>query len=114
LTKIDRRNYTDIVQCNILREIEMDQDYLTKFSDMAKKVQEPFKALAELNVKTLQGLAYLRPDELAAIKKPDEFVEKQLDLALQNGHKALEFMQKSYEIILSCAKDVESKTKGDK
>lgn len=96
----------------------MDQDYFVKFSEMAKKAQEPFQALAELNIKTLQGLTYLRPDELTSIKKPDELIEKQLSLALENGRKALEFMQKSYAIIekamLACAKDVKIKTESKK
>lgn len=64
-----------------------------------KKIQEPFQAIAELNVKTLQGLSYLKPDELAQVKKPEEMLEKQINLAVENGHKALDYMQKSFQII---------------
>lgn len=70
-----------------------------KWSEMAKKMQEPFQAIAELNVKTLQGINYLKPDELANLKKPEELLEKQINLAVENGHKALDYMQKSFQII---------------
>ena len=84
-----------------------------KWSEMAKKLQEPFQAIAELNVKTLQGLTYLKPDELAHVKKPEELLEKQINLAVENGHKALDYMQKSFQIIekamLAVARDVKGK-----
>ena len=82
-----------------VRENIMNQEYFTKFSDMAKKAQEPLQAMAELNVKTLQGLDYIKPEELTSIKKPEELLEKQIGLAITNGHKALDYMQKSFQII---------------
>jgi len=91
----------------------MDREYFEKMSDMAKKAQEPFQAIMELNVKTLQGLTYLKPDEFTKIKKPEELLEKQIELAIANGHKALDYMQKSFQIIekalLSVSQDVKSK-----
>lgn len=77
----------------------MNYENLDKWAEIAKKIQEPFQAIAELNIKTLQGLDYLKPEELAQIKKPEEFLEKQINLAVENGHKALDYMQKSFEII---------------
>ncbi|KTD34954.1 Phasin protein [Legionella moravica] len=77
----------------------MNQANFEKWSEMAKKLQEPFQAIAELNVKTLQGLTYLKPDELAHVKKPEEVLEKQINLAVENGHKALDYMQQSFQII---------------
>ncbi|WP_165485133.1 phasin family protein [Legionella rowbothamii] len=76
----------------------MNQPNFEKWSDMAKKLQEPFQAIAELNVKTLQGITYIKPEELASIKKPEELLEKQINLAVENGHKALDYMQKSFQI----------------
>ncbi|MBA3537112.1 MAG: phasin family protein [Tatlockia sp.] len=76
----------------------MNQPY-ENWSEMTKKMQAPFQAIAELNVKTLQGLTYLKPDEIAQIKKPEELVEKQISLAVENGHKTLDYMQKSFEIL---------------
>jgi len=77
----------------------MTQPNLEKWSEMAKKLHEPFHAIAELNVKTLQGINYLKPEELAQVKKPEELLEKQIHLAVENGQKALDYMQKSFQII---------------
>lgn len=86
------------MQRNIVENI-MNQQNFDKWSEMAKKIQEPFQAIAELNVKTLQGLSYIKPEELAHVKKPEEVLEKQINLAVENGHKALDYMQKSFEIL---------------
>lgn len=92
----------------------MNQDYFAKFSDMAKKAQEPLQAMTELNVKTFQGLACMKLDELSNIKKPEELLEKQIQLAVENGHKALDYMQKSLEIfektMLGFAQETKIKT----
>lgn len=77
----------------------MTQPNFEKWSDMARKVQEPFQAMAELNIKTLQGLHYLKPEELTHIKKPEDLFEKQINLAVENGHKALDYLQQSFQII---------------
>lgn len=93
----------------------MDQAYFEKMSDMAKKAQEPFQAIAALNVKMLQGLTYLKPEDLSKIKRPEELLEKQIQLAVENGHKALDYMQKSFEIVEKALLSVanEAKTKAD-
>ena len=92
----------------------MNQPNFDKWTEMAKKVQEPFQALAELNVKTLQGLTYLKPEELSNFKKPEELFEKQINLAIENGHKTLDYMQKSFQIVekamLSFVQEVKNKT----
>lgn len=77
----------------------VNQAYFEKWSEIAKKVQEPVQAIAELNVKTLQNLSYIKPDELANLKKPEELLDKQMNVALENGHKALDYMQKSFQIM---------------
>ncbi|MBA2650888.1 MAG: phasin family protein [Tatlockia sp.] len=69
-----------------------------KFTELTKKIQEPLQAIAELNVQTLQGLTFLKPEELTHLKKPEELIEKHISLAVENGHKALDYMQKSFEI----------------
>ncbi|MDI1351384.1 MAG: phasin family protein [bacterium] len=84
----------------------MNQQNFEKWSEMAKKMQAPFQAIAELNVKTLQGLNYLKPEELAHVKKPEEMLEKQINLAVENGHKALDYMQKSFQIIEKAMRDL--------
>lgn len=79
-------------------EIIMPYQNYEKWSDVAKKVQEPFQALAELNIKTLQNLAYIKPEELAQIKKPEELLERQVNVVVENGHKAIDYLQKSFQI----------------
>jgi len=96
----------------------MNQEYFEKISTMFKNAQEPLHAMAELNVKTLQGCAYLKPEDFSKITKPDELLEKQLELAISNGYKALDYMQKSFQIMekamLSFAQDTKSKSDGKK
>ncbi|ARG96461.1 phasin family protein [Legionella micdadei] len=70
-----------------------------KLNEIAKKLQAPFQEIAELNVRTLQAVNYLKPEELTTIRKPEELWEKQINLAVENGHNALNYMQKTYEII---------------
>jgi hypothetical protein len=77
----------------------MNQHHFEKWSEVAKKLQEPIQAITELNFKTLQGINFIKPDELAHIKKPEELLEKQINLAIENGHKALDYMQDSFEIL---------------
>lgn len=95
----------------------MNQQYYDRFTDFAKKVQEPIQAITELNVKTLQGLHYLKPEELTRIK-PDELIEKQVHLAVENGHIALDYMQKSFKIVekvmLDLVKDTKKTVEGKK
>ena len=82
-----------------------------KWTDMAKKMQEPFQAIAELNIKTLRDLTYLKPEDLATLKKPEEIFEKQMNAAIENGHKALEHMQKSFQIIEQAMLSLAEETK---
>lgn len=85
-----------------------------KWTEIAKKAQAPFQAIAELNMKTLQGISYLKPEEMAQLKKPEELLEKQIALAVENGHKALDYMQKSFQIfeqaMLGVVQDIKEKT----
>lgn len=91
----------------------MNKEYFEKMSDVIKNAQEPLQAIAELNVKTLQSYNYIKPEELSKLSKPEDLLERQLELAISNGHKAIEYMQKSFQIIekamLSCAKEVKTK-----
>ena len=70
-----------------------------QWSEPFKKAQESFQALGELNVKTMERFTYLKPDDLANLKNPGEFWEKQMSIAVENGHNALNYMQKSFLIM---------------
>lgn len=92
----------------------MNNAYFDKWTEVVKKAQEPFHAIAELNMKTLQNFNYIKPEELAGLKKPEEFLEKQISNAVENGHKTLDYMQKSFEIMenamMSLVEEVKNKT----
>lgn len=77
----------------------MSQQPFERWHVLMRKMQEPLQDIAELNFKTMQDLSFLRTNELNHIRKPEELLEKQINLAIENGHKALDYMQKSFEII---------------
>lgn len=77
----------------------MNQEYFQRWVDMTKNVQNPMQAMIELNVRTLRNFSYIKPNELAHFKAPEEFLEKQVQVTIENGHKALDYMKKSFEII---------------
>lgn len=77
----------------------MSQEYVEKISAATKKMQEPLREIAELNVKTLQSFTYMKPDELSKITKPGDLLEKQIEIVLANGHKALDYMQEAFQIM---------------
>lgn len=95
----------------------MNQEYFEKLSDMVKKAQEPLQAIAELNAKTLQSYALLKPEDFTKVARPEEFLEKQLEIAIANGHKALDYMQKFTQIMekamLSVAQETKIKNKAE-
>lgn len=92
----------------------MNPAYFEKWTEMAKKTQEPLQAIAELNIKTMQSLSYLKPEELAQVKKPEELLEKQINLAVENGHRVLDYAQEAFQImenaLLSVVQEVKDKT----
>lgn len=78
----------------------MTQEHFEKWTDLVKKLQQPFQDIGELNIKTLQEMSYyLKPEDLTKITKPEDVIEKQINLAIENSHKALDYMQKSFQII---------------
>ncbi|MCC5791758.1 MAG: phasin family protein [Legionellaceae bacterium] len=76
----------------------MNQEYLEKWSEIAKNAQQPFQEIAELNVKTIQSLSFVKPEEMVNLKKPEEFAEKNLNVMIENSHKLLDYMQKAFKI----------------
>lgn len=86
------------------------QPNFEQWNQVAQKLQAPINEIMELNLRSIQELATLRPDELAAIKKPEDLIEKQINLAVENGHKTLDYMQKSFQVVervmLSLVKEV--------
>jgi len=67
--------------------------------ELFNKAEKSFHEIATLNVKTLERFTYLKPDDLANLKNPGEFWEKQISIAVENGHNALNYMQKSFLVM---------------
>lgn len=89
-----------------------------KWSEMAKKIQEPFQEIAKLNLQAMQSFNFLKPEDLSAMHKPEELVEKNLQLVVENGHKALAYMQESFNIfektMLSVMQEIDKNKNGVK
>ena len=98
----------------------MSKQYFEQYETLMKKIHEPFQAIAELNIKTLQGLSMVKPQDLAGIKEPGELIQKNLENALANGQKALDYLQETFNIlektVLSVTKEarVKAETVGKK
>lgn len=88
----------------------MHHDYLEDWKDNLHQLQRPLREMVELNVKTLQRISYLKPDELAHLKKPEDLLEKNVHLFIQNSHKALDYFQEAFDIfernLLSLTKEI--------
>ncbi len=89
-----------------------------KWRETFNKSQEPFHEMAVLNIKTLESLSYLKPENLANFKNPEDLLDKQVNMAFENAHKLLDYMQKSFQIIekamLSLVPESQNKSKTKK
>lgn len=62
-------------------------------------IEKPMKELVDLNVKAFQGFFQLNPAELFNVLKPEQVLEKNMEMFVQNGHKALDYMQNMFQIM---------------
>lgn len=85
--------------CNATLETTMNPQFFEKWTEFSKKIQEPIRALTELNIKTVQGLRYLKPEEFMDMKKPEDYLEKQMQVLIENSHKTLEHIEGSFHIM---------------
>jgi len=63
------------------------------------RIEVSLQKLMELNMKTLQNLSYLKPEEYSKLQKPEEIFEKHVNIFIQNGHKALDHMKDTFGIL---------------
>lgn len=57
------------------------------------------KEFAELNIETFQAFSYITPMDLFTTHKPEELLEKQVDVFIDNSHKTLDYLQKVFHIM---------------
>ncbi len=60
-------------------------------------LQQPLNKIIELNVRTMQKLTYIPTD--INPQKPEQFLEKNVEVMIQNGHKALDYMRDMFFIM---------------
>lgn len=78
-------------------------------------VGAPFQKLMELNIKVLRDMTYLKPNDLASIKSPEEIIEKNMNMFIQNNHQLLNYMRDTFHIWenhwLNTSQDIEDNTR---
>lgn len=77
----------------------MNQPNFEQLSNIMKNMQRPIQEMTELNIRTLKDVSYLKPEDLISTKKPDELFEKQVEMVLANGRKALKYFEESFDIV---------------
>ncbi|KTD07506.1 phasin family protein [Legionella jamestowniensis] len=84
----------------------MNQRYIEQWSEIARHIQKPFQEMLELNLTLLKEIKFLKAEDLLGIKSPEEIIEKQVNLAFENGHKALDYLRQSFVIFEQTLKPV--------
>jgi hypothetical protein len=72
------------------------QKSINPFSDSLEK---PVKELMDLNIKALQSFSYLTPSELLTMRRPEEMMEKNLEVFIENSHHALNYMHNMFDLM---------------
>ncbi len=62
-------------------------------------IEKPMQELIELNMKTLQKFSYLNPVDLFNPLKPEELLEKNMNVFIQNSRKTLDYMQDMFNLM---------------
>ena len=68
-------------------------------SPFSNSLETPVKELMDLNMRALQSFSYLNPTELLSMRRPEEMVEKNLEVLIENSHTALAYMQNMFNIM---------------
>ncbi|BCA94467.1 hypothetical protein TUM19329_08280 [Legionella antarctica] len=62
-------------------------------------IEKPLQEMIELNMRTLQKFSYLHPADLFNPQKPEEVLEKNMHVFIQNSHKTLDYMQDMFHLM---------------
>lgn len=91
-----------------------NQEVFDKYFEAAKRLEIPFQELADLNAKTLQDMRLLRPEDMFNAQKPQELLDKQIELTLANCRNCINYMQKSYIIFEKSLQKILKETRSAK
>lgn len=79
------------------KEIRMTNQYFSQ--KQINPIEKPMKEIIDLNMKVFQNFSSFNPLELFSVLKPEETLEKNMNTFIQNGHKALDYMQQMFSIM---------------
>lgn len=65
-------------------------------------LEKPLQEFMTLNMRTLESLSYVHLADLLSAKNPEEFLEKNLDVLLQNGYQLLDYWQDACNLMEKC------------
>ena len=63
------------------------------------RFQQPITKIINLNVRTMQNLSYMVPTDMMTPQRPEQFLEKNVEIMFQNSHKALDYMRDMFLIM---------------
>ncbi|RUR06982.1 hypothetical protein [Legionella sp. km772] len=65
----------------------------------AHSLETPVKELMDLNMRAMQSFSYLMPNEFLSMRRPEEMMEKNLEVLIENSHTAIAYMQNIFNIM---------------
>ncbi|HAZ7574049.1 hypothetical protein OQJ02_13770 [Legionella sp. PATHC032] len=68
-------------------------------NSLFRSVEKPIQDLLDLNLKTLKSVSYVTPVELFNVLKPEEILEKNMNVFIQNSQKAMSYMLNVFQIM---------------
>lgn len=66
---------------------------------MVRSIERPMQDLLDLNLKTLQNMSYVTPVEFLNVLKPEQILEKNMNVLIQNSQKAMNYMLNVFQIM---------------
>ncbi|AMP90702.1 hypothetical protein [Legionella pneumophila] len=70
-----------------------------ELNTLVQSIEKPIQDLLDLNLKTLKSVSYVTPIELFNVLKPEEILEKNMNLFIQNSQKAMNYMFNVFQIM---------------
>ncbi|HAT7073551.1 TPA: hypothetical protein JAN90_12435 [Legionella pneumophila] len=83
-----------------MESVMKEQFFQTKdLNILLRSVEKPIQDLLDLNFKTLKTVSYVTPIELLNVLKPEEVLEKNMNVFIQNSQKAMSYMLNVFQIM---------------
>ncbi|HHF7345929.1 TPA: phasin family protein [Legionella feeleii] len=73
-------------------------EQMEQWKNSVRNFQQPLQEIMALNLKTLQNMSYLRPEELTKLRRPEELLERNIHVFIENSHKTLNYMEEAFHI----------------